>query len=155
MLKTTTQYNSIKEKIVANFRNKTTLAVTFLLAVFTVEQASAGYYTSPRFLKGLSKAQISKCAGGQRISTDDGDWTYRSSGKKFHRHVWRHRAPEMSIPGGMYHSGAVTPPILRGNLCDVTFEFENGRVSDVDFNTNVRATQAEFTCGIVTDHCLP
>lgn len=125
-----------------------------VVAVFA-GQASAGFFTSPRFITGQSKAEISQCAGGELVSRTGNAWTYRSLGAKFYRHIWRNRPPSLSIPGGDYSSNSVfTPQILRKNKCDVTFRFRNGVVSDVDFKANVRGNQAEFTCGIVTDYCL-
>ncbi|MFV2035157.1 MAG: hypothetical protein ACC631_08630, partial [Halocynthiibacter sp.] len=122
-------------------------------------QASAGFFTSPRFLVGKSKAAITQCAGGDRIATKNNSWTYQSVGTKFYKHIWKNRPPRLSIPRGGLGFGFGSPtdfssPILNRNKCNVTFRFRKGVVTDVNFKANVRGTQREFTCGIVTDRCL-
>ncbi|VAV99933.1 hypothetical protein MNBD_ALPHA04-582 [hydrothermal vent metagenome] len=136
-------------------RSITKISLAALILAVLAGQASASFFTNPRLLKGQSKADISACAGGELVARTSKAWTYRSVGSAFYKHIWRNRPPRLSIPGGEHRASVgFVPPILRKNRCDVTFRFKNGAVSGVNFSTNVRGTQAEFTCGIVTDYCL-
>jgi len=137
------------------FRNITSLSVAAIAVAVFAGPASAGFFTSSQFIMGKSKSAIAECAGGDRISMKKNSWTYQSVGKNFYKHVWKNRPPEISIPGGKYTANTgFTPTILRKNKCNVTFRFKNGVVSGMDFSANVRGTQREFTCGVVTDRCL-
>jgi len=137
------------------YRTLTKLSLAAAALAILAGQASAGFFTSSRFIVGKSKAAIAECAGGDRISMKKNSWTYQSVGTKFYEKVWKNRPPELSIPGGKYTGGGgYTPSILHNNKCNVTFYFKNGVVSDMDFSANVRGTQREFTCGVVTDRCL-
>jgi len=138
-----------------SYRNYTKISLAVLVLAIFAGQASAGFFTSSRFIAGKSKAEIAECAGGDLISKKKNSWTYQSVGTKFYKHVWKNRPPEISIPGGSYTANAgFTPSILHNNKCNVTFRFKKGVVSDMEFKANVRGTQREFTCGIVTDRCL-
>jgi len=138
-----------------SYRNITKLSLAALVLAGFAGQASAGFFTSSQSIAGKSKAAIAECAGGDLISKKKNSWTYQSLGTKFYKYVWKNRPPEISIPGGKYIANTgFTPSILRKNKCNVTFHFKNGVVSDMDFRANVRGTQREFTCGIVTDRCL-